>query len=153
MAAMPQSLHVLSVHIIFSTKERRPWIAKDIQPRLWAYQSSILQNLECHSITIGGIEDHVHIGCHLTKKLAPVKVIEILKKDSSKFIKTLRQDLWAFHWQDGYGLFSVSPSHEEDLRNYIVSQEEHHKKESFQEEFLRILKKYRVPVDERYLWA
>ena len=79
---MPQSLHVLSVHIVFSTKERRPWIAKDIQARLWAYQSRILQNVECHSITIGGVEDHVHVSCHLTKKVAPTKVIEVLKKDS-----------------------------------------------------------------------
>jgi REP element-mobilizing transposase RayT len=149
---MPQSLHVLSVHIVFSTKERRPWVSKDLQARLWAYQSRILQNLECHSITIGGVEDHVHVACHLSKKVAPIKVLEILKKDSSKFIKTLRNDLTAFHWQDGYGLFSVSPSHEEALRQYIGDQEEHHKKETFREEFVRLLQKYQVQFDERYLW-
>ena len=98
-------------------------------------------------------EYHVHVSCHLTKKLAPAKVIEVLKKDSSKFLKTLRSDLANFHWQDGYGLFSVSPSHEEAVRDYIAHQEEHHKKESFQQEFLRILKKYRVPFDERYVWG
>jgi REP element-mobilizing transposase RayT len=149
---MPQSLHVLSVRLVFSTKERRRWLSEDIQARLWAYQSRILQNLECHSITIGGVEDHVHILCNLTKKLAPAKVIESLKKDSSKFVKTLRNDLGAFHWQDGYGLFSVSPVHTEPLRQYILDQEEHHRKESFQEEFLRILKKYRISYDEQYLW-
>ena len=149
---MPQSLHVLSVHIIFSTKERQRWLSEDIRERVWAYQSRILQNLECRSITIGGVEDHVHIACNLTKKMSPVKVLEFLKKDSSKFIKTLRDDLAAFHWQDGYGLFSVSPSHLEALRQYILNQAEHHKKETFQEEFLRILKKYGVPHDPRYLW-
>jgi putative transposase len=149
---MSQSLHVLSVHIIFSTKERRPWLSKDIRNRVWAYQSRILQNLECCSISIGGVDDHVHVLCNLSKKTAPMKVLEVLKKDSSKFVKTLREDLAPFHWQDGYGLFSVSPSHVEAIRQYILNQEEHHKKETFQEELLRIVKKYQVPCDERFLW-
>src|SRR5258708_26024786 len=123
---MPQSLHILSAHIIFSTEGRHPWLAPNIRERIWAYQSRILQNLECHSITIGGVEDHVHVHCNLTKKLAPMKVLELLKKDSSKFVKTLRSDLAAFHWQDGYGLFNVSPSHGEALLPYINAQKEHH---------------------------
>jgi len=81
-----------------------------------------------------------------------MKVLEVLKKDSSKFVKTLDPDLAAFHWQDGYGLFGVSPSHFDAVRKYILNQEEHHKKETFQLEFLRILKKYGVAYDERYLW-
>ena len=149
---MPQSLHVLSAHIIFSTKDRRPFITPAIRDRLWAYQSRILQNMECDSITVGGVADHVHILCNMTKKFPTIKVLEILKKDSSKFIKTLDSNLWQFQWQDGYGLFSVSPSHFEAVRKYILNQEEHHKKETFQEEYLRILKKYRAPFDERYLW-
>src|SRR5262245_33320384 len=148
---MPQSLHLLSVHIVFSTKERRPWLTKAIRPRLWAYQSRILQHLECHSITIGGVEDHVHVLCNLTKKHAPMNVLELLKKASSKFMTTLDPGLAAFHWQDEYGLFSVSPSHLNPVRNYILDQEQHHKKESFQQEFLRILKKYGMEYDERYL--
>lgn len=149
---MPQSLHVLNAHIIFSTKERRPWLAPNIRQRVWAYQSRILQNLECHSVTIGGVADHVHVLCNLTKKFPTAKVLEILKKDSSKFVKTLEADLHDFHWQDGYGLFSVSPSHFEMVRQYILNQEEHHKKETFREEFLRILKKYGAAFDERYMW-
>src|SRR5260370_17881378 len=123
---MPQSLHVLSAHIIFSTKRRHP-----------------LADPGC---------PHVHILCNLTKQFPTAKVLEILKKDSSKFAKTLNSSLRDFHWQDGYGLFSVSPSHFEAVRQYILSQEEHHRKETFQEEYLRILKKYRPPYDERYLW-
>src|SRR5262245_44459756 len=138
---MPQSLHVLTSHIIFSTKERRPWLASDIRPRVWAYLSRILQKLECHSVTVGGVADHIHVLCNLTKKHAPMKVLEVLKKDSSKFVKTLNPSLAGFHWQDGYGLFSVSPSHREAVHNYILNQGQHHKKETFQEEYLRILKK------------
>ena len=149
---MPQSLHVLSAHIIFSTKGRQPWLTLGVREGVWAYQSRILQNLECNSITVGGVADHVHVLCNLTKKFPTVKVLEILKKDSSKFVKTLDSRLHDFHWQDGYGLFSVSPAHFEAVRKYILNQEEHHKKETFQEEYLQILKKYRAPYDERYLW-
>ena len=114
--------------------------------------SRILQNLECHSITVGGVDDHIHVLCNLTKKHPPMTVLEILKKDSSKFVKTLDAELTPFHWQDGYGLFSVSPSHRDAVQEYILHQEEHHKKETFQEEVLRILKKYGAQYDERYLW-
>ena len=108
---MPQSLHVLSAHIIFSTKARQPWLTLGVRERVWAYQSRILQNLGCNSITVGGVADRVHVLCNLTKKFPTVKVLEILKKDSSKFVKTLDSRLHDFHWQDGYGLFSVSPAH------------------------------------------
>src|SRR3954451_13711214 len=93
---MPQSLHILSVHIIFSTKERRPWLEDQIRPRVWAYMSTILQNLECQSITIGGVKDHIHILCNLTKEHAPIKVLEMVKKDSSKFVKALDPKLAHF---------------------------------------------------------
>ena len=149
---MPQSLHVLSARIIFSTKRHHPWLTSNVRERVWAYQSRILQNLECSSVTIGGVADHVHVLCNLTKKFPTAKVLEILKKDSSKFVKTLDSSLGDFHWQDGYGLFSVSPSHFDPVRKYILNQEEHHKRETFQEEYLRILKRYRAAYDERYLW-
>jgi len=149
---MPQSLHVLSAHIIFSTKRHHPWLTSNVRERVWAYQSRILQNLECSSITIGGVADHVHVLGNLTKRFPTAKVLEILKKDSSKFVKTLDSSLGDFHWQDGYGLFSVSPSHFDPVRKYILNQEEHHKRETFQEEYLRILKRYRAAYDERYLW-
>src|SRR6476660_6877007 len=81
---MPQSLHILSAHIIFSTKERQPWLSPTIRKRVWAYQSRILKNLECNSITLGGVANHVHVLSTLTKKFSTAKVLEILKKDSSK---------------------------------------------------------------------
>jgi putative transposase len=149
---MPQSLHALNVHIVFATKCRRPFLHSEIRPNLWAYMAGILRNLECHSVAIGGIEDHVHIACNLTKKHAPMKVIETVKKDSSKWLKTQSPSLQGFHWQDGYGLFSVSPAHVGALLKYVANQEEHHRRETFQNEFVRILRKYGVAYDERYVW-
>ena len=149
---MPQSLHVLNAHIIFSTKHRNPYLKAELRPSLWAYMTGILKNLECHSITMGGHVDHAHILCNLSKKHASMKILEIVKKESSKWIKSHKLGVRSFHWQDGYGLFSVSPSHLEAVRQYILNQEEHHRKLSFQEELLRILKKYRVRYDETYLW-
>ena len=149
---MSQSLHVLSTHIIFSTKNRRSDLGKELRPRLWAYLAGILKNMECNSITVGGHADHVHILCNLSKKIASMKILEIAKKESSKWIKGQESGRRSFHWQDGYGLFSVSPPHFETVRLYILRQEEHHQKVSYREEFLRILKKYKVEYDERYLW-
>ena len=149
---MPQSLYQLHAHIIFSTKHRQPILHEEYRSKLHAYMGGILFNLECHSITVGGIEDHVHIGCVITKKYAPIKVLELLKKDSSKWLKTLSPLFRDFHWQDGYGLFSISSSHVIPLRQYIMNQVEHHKNETFQEEFIRLLKKNDVEYNEQYLW-
>ena len=149
---MGQSLHVLGVHIVFSTRCRRPFLDDSLRPGLFGYMAGLLRNLECRDVTIGGVEDHVHIACHLTKKHAPVRVMEELKKSSSKWLKTQSANLQQFHWQNGYGLFSVSPSHMEPLRRYIANQENHHRRETFQEEFTRILRKIGVAFDERYVW-
>src|SRR5947208_15350259 len=117
---MPQSLHVLSAHIIFSTKGRQPWLTQNIRERVWAYQSRILQNLACNSITIGGAADHVHVLCNITKKFATANVVEIIKKYSSRFIKTL--GVPPSRSQDAYGPFSLSPSHLDSVRKYILDQ-------------------------------
>jgi len=128
---MPQSLHILNAHIIFATKGRRPWLTTNIRERVWAYQSRILQNLECNSITTGGIADHVHVLCNLTKKFATTKVLEIVKKDSSKFIKTLDSTLRDFHWQNGYGLFSLSPYISTRSRNTFLTRKDITEKKPF----------------------
>ncbi len=149
---MPQSLVQLLVHIIFSTKDRAPLISADVRPRLYPYLGSILQSLDCHTIRIGGADDHVHIACSLSKNHAPCQVIEDIKKNSSKWIKGLDRRFESFYWQRGYGMFAVSPSHVDALVEYIARQEEHHKRVSFQDEFRRILAKCGVKYDERYVW-
>lgn len=86
---MPQSLHLVPVHIVFSTKHREPYLADEIRPRVWAYLGKCLQSMKCAEVTVGGVEDHVHILCNFTKHEPALKVMQVLKQDSSKFIKTL----------------------------------------------------------------
>jgi putative transposase len=98
------------------------------------------------------VEDHVHILCRLSKSLTIPAFLAELKRESSKWIKVRDAGQSAFHWQDGYGAFSVSPSHVDVLDEYIQHQEDHHRQESFQDEFRRLLAKYEVEYDERYVW-
>jgi REP element-mobilizing transposase RayT len=103
-------------------------------------------------LRVGGTEDHVHIVCRLSKTLDVSTLIRELKRESSKWIKGERPELADFYWQNGYGAFSVSPSHVAALIEYIINQEEHHRRETFQDEFRRLCKKYGVSIDERYVW-
>jgi REP element-mobilizing transposase RayT len=149
---MSHSLCLVSVHIVFSTKDRTPWLTKDLQPRVWGYLSTVLYNMGCRDITIGGIEDHIHALCNLGKQCAPAILMRDLKADSSKWIKTIDEKLRKFSWQAGYGMFSVNPNERGTVRNYISNQEEHHREETFKEEYVRLLKEHNVDFDERYLW-
>ncbi|HEX5471226.1 MAG TPA: transposase [Lacipirellulaceae bacterium] len=109
-------------------------------------------NQNSPSLRVGGTEDHVHILCRLSKTLDIATLIRELKRDSSKWIKEENPRLVDFHWQQGYGAFSVSPSHVDPLIQYIIDQEEHHRRESFQDEFRRLCEKYGIALDERYAW-
>ncbi|MDR3261966.1 MAG: IS200/IS605 family transposase [Tannerella sp.] len=149
---MPQSLSKVYVHLTFSTKDRYPFIDTHLQIRLWEYLGGVCKGLECHPVQIGGTHDHVHIFCLLSKKIAQVKLLEEVKKQSSKWVKTLNSRYAKFYWQDGYGIFSVNPSEIDVVSNYIRNQEEHHRKRTFKEEFIAFLNKYGVVYDERYIW-
>jgi REP element-mobilizing transposase RayT len=149
---MPQSFCQLYAHIVFSTKNREPYLGESIRPKVHAYMAGILNQLGCSAIHIGGFVDHIHCLCLLSKNESPARIVQMLKQDSSKFIKTLDDRLHAFHWQRGYGLFSVSPTHLDAIRNYISGQVEHHRVKSFQEEYQEFLQRYNVPYDERYVW-
>jgi len=149
---MPQSLAKILVHIIFSTKGRMPVIAREVRPELNAYIAGILKHLGCPSILVNSVADHVHILCYLSKTIALAKVIEEVKKASSKWIKPKAAALRNFHWQNGYGAFSVSQSNVEEVRRYIANQEEHHRLVTFEEEFRAFLHRYGVEYDERHVW-
>jgi REP element-mobilizing transposase RayT len=150
---MSQSLTQIYLHIIFSTKDRIPHLKdKPLRDTLYAYMAGICKNLESPALIIGGVEDHVHLLCRFSKKLAVADFLKELKRDSSKWIKTEAPSMAEFHWQAGYGAFSISPSHVDILKKYIDNQEAHHRTESFQDEFRRICRKYGVPIDERYVW-
>ncbi|MDR3197879.1 MAG: IS200/IS605 family transposase [Planctomycetaceae bacterium] len=149
---MPQSLSNVYVHITFCTKNRCLFIDDTIKHELWTYLGGICKKLECNPIRVGGYNDHIHICCLLSKKIAQIKLLEEVKKESSKWMKTKGKQYENFYWQDGYGVFSVNPTEVEKVAEYIDSQEEHHRKRTFQEELLIFLKKYKIQYDERYLW-
>ena len=117
-----------------------------------AYLAGICDNLDCPALMIGGVEDHVHILCRFGKTIEVATLLRKRKRDSSKWIKQKSPQLGDFHWQAGYGAFSVSPGHVEALTEYIRNQEEHHRPEGFQDEFRRLCRKYRIEIDERYVW-
>jgi len=149
---MGQSLVKNYLHIVFSTKHRKPLIKGPIENDLHAYLGGICNNLECQPIKIGGYTDHIHILCMLSKKIALMKLLEELKSHSSKWVKTKGDDYKNFYWQNGYGAFSVKPSETERVINYIPNQHEHHRKKSFQDEYRAFLEEYQVAFDERYVW-
>lgn len=149
---MGQSLVKNYIHLIFSTKHRKPLIRPPAEDELHAYLGGICKRLECHPIKIGGYTDHVHILCMLSKKIPLAKLLEEVKSHSSKWIKTKSDKLKQFYWQDGYGAFSVNPSEVDIVIQYIANQKEHHAKVSFQDEYRAFLKKYKVDYDERYVW-
>ena len=147
---MPQSLAKVYVHLVFSTTGREACLADAVRPTLFAYLAGILQNLECAAVKIGGMADHVHVLLVLARTLPLSKVVEEVKKGSSKWLKT--QGIPAFAWQAGYGAFSVSASQVDVVSKYIENQAEHHRKTTFQDEFRQFCRKYGVELDERYMW-
>ena len=150
---MGQSLVQIYVHIVFSTKRRKPFLDdRKFRDQAHGYLAGICKNLRSSALIVGGAEDHVHLLCRLSKTIDIADLIRDLKRDSSKWVKAEQPRLAEFHWQQGYGAFSVSPSHVDALKKYIANQEEHHRTESFQDEFRRLCKKYGLEIDERYVW-
>ena len=150
---MPQSLTSILVHIIFSTKDRNPFIKTKISKNLYRYMISVARAYNSSIIEIGGTEDHIHILSILPKTLALSKLVEELKKSSSKWMKT--QGAWYrnFAWQSGYGAFSISQSNISVLIKYIRNQQKHHEKITFQDEYRLFLERYRVSFNEKYAWG
>ena len=148
---MSQSLSCLLVHLIFSTKERHPFLAQnDLMLRTHAYLGGILREASCPSLTIGGTADHVHAFFHLSRTQHVAKIVETLKSHSSRWIKT--QGIEKFAWQRGYGCFSVGQSQVQALIRYIQNQADHHLKVTFQDEFRQFLRRYEISFEEQYVW-
>lgn len=147
---MPQSLSAVYVHLVFSTKERRALIPQESKAELHAYIAKTLSNHGCHAIAMNSMPDHIHILYNLSRSMTMAKVTQEVKTGSSRWLKQ-QGGLW-YGWQSGYGSFSVSESLLGQVSNYINSQEEHHKKLSFQDEFRKLLIKHRIEYDENYVW-
>ena len=149
---MPQSLSQVLLHLVFSTKNRERLIPEAVQPQLYAYLAGICRTHGSEAYRVGGTEDHVHIACTLPRTMPISKLLEEIKKSSSEWIKTQDARCKNFAWQAGYGAFSLGQSQLTSLIRYIDNQRDHHRKRTFQEEFLDLLKKYAIAYDERYLW-
>lgn len=143
--------HLLT-HIIFSTKDRRPLLDAGLKARLFPYLGGIIRAWSGKALIINGPADHVHILASIAAKHSLSGLMRELKADSTGWVHKNFKDQKAFAWQIGYGAFSVSQSNVVQLEKYIANQEEHHKRVSFQEEFVSFLKKHELPFDERFLW-
>lgn len=148
---MPQSFASLHCHIVFSTKHRRPQISDELRPRLFEYAGGILRNHSSCLIAAGGVADHVHLLVSLGRTISIADVVRIVKTNSSSWIHDELR-LPEFGWQDGYGAFAVSYSNIESVRHYLANQAEHHRTQSFQDEFREILRRHGLEWDERYIW-
>ena len=150
---MPQALSAVYVHLVFSTKERRPFLRdKTLRENLHNQLGAISKTLQCPPLIVGGVEDHVHLLCRFGRTLTQAEWVKELKRVSNIWLKEQGRDLSGFEWQSGYADFSVSQSNLEQVKQYIARQEDHHRKHSFQDELRAFLTKHEVEFDERYLW-
>jgi REP element-mobilizing transposase RayT len=148
---MPQSLVKILVHIVFSTKNRMAIITPEIEPGLFGYIHGIVKNHDARLITANGTADHVHLLVSLGRNDV-AELIGDIKRSSSTWIKKQDRRFSQFYWQKGYGVFSIGRSQVAAVSKYIADQKEHHKTQSFQDEFRVLLKKYDVDYDERFVW-
>lgn len=150
MANTYTSLHY---HLVFSTKNRTPWLTPEIESRVWAYIGGVARHHKMIALQIGGFDDHIHALIGAPATIAPSQIAQYLKGDSSKWIHETFQELRDFAWQEGYGAFTVNQSLLDAVIEYIQKQREHHQQQTFQEEYLRFLQKHGINYDERYVWG
>ena len=150
---MAQSLAKIAVHVVFSTKNRKPLLSAAVQNDLFAYMVGILDSLDCVTLAVNGTEDHVHVLIVMSKTISLSKMLEEMKGGSSRWLNGRAATKTHFAWQAGYGAFSVSESQIPKVAAYITEQEEHHRKRSFQDELILLLKNHKIEFDERYLWT
>ena len=140
-------------HVVFSTLRREPLILPAFRDRLWAYMGGIAREHAMKALSIGGTKDHCHLLLSLPSTVSIAKAVQLVKAGSSKWLHdTFPRTQW-FAWQEGYGAFSVSRSLSAEVIQYIENQEEHHRRRTFQEEYLEFLKVHEIEVDERYIWG
>lgn len=149
---MPQSLSNILIHLIWSTKDRHPWLTPGIREKTHAFLAGAVRQMDCEAYRVGGVADHVHLAVRLSRTLSVADLVKEIKTASSKWLKDQGPEFNGFYWQQGYGAFSVGMSQKETLLHYIDTQEEHHRARTFQEEYRDFLQKYGIEYDERYVW-
>ncbi len=149
---MPQSLVKNYVHIVFSTKNREDFIDEEIEKELFAYMATLCKDFSSPALQIGGTDNHIHILCSLSRKIALMKLVQEIKAHSSKWIKTKGEKYKNFFWQDGYGAFSVSEENVYAVVRYIKNQRQHHQQVPYKQEMIGILQRHNMNYDEKYVW-
>lgn len=150
---MPQSLSAVYIHLVFSTKDRRPLLRdKPTRHALHSYLGGVSKQLDCPPIQIGGVEDHVHVLARFGRSLTQAEWVKELKRVSNLWLKERGPDYADFEWQGGYADFSVSQSNLEHVKRYIATQGEHHQQMKFQDELRVLLRKHEMEWDEKYIW-
>lgn len=150
---MPQSLSNVLVHIVFSTKERHPFLRNAaLRVAMHRYLAAVSAQLRCPVIAVGGVEDHVHLLARQARTMALAEWVKELKRTSSLWVKDAPRESRIFQWQAGYAAFSVGQSQSAKVERYIAQQEEHHRSVSFQDEFRTLLNRHEIAYDERYVW-
>jgi REP element-mobilizing transposase RayT len=142
----------LYIHYVFSTKNREPIIATHVQERIWAFMGGIARENRMKALCIGGVADHVHLLISMPTTISVAKTMQLIKGGTTAWVHDTFPGQQHFAWQEGYGVFSVSECDLEQTIAYINRQEEHHRRKTFQEEYLELLKENGVEYDEKYLW-
>ena len=151
---MPQSLSVVYIHLVFSTKDRQPSLQdRAVRGALHSFLAGVSKQLECPPIQIGGVEDHVHLLCRFGRTITQADWVKELKRVSNGWLREMGGAYSKFAWQGGYADFSVSQSNVDHVRRYIAEQEKHHRRMSFEDELRELLRKHNQVWDERYVWA
>jgi len=151
---MPQSLSQVYIHMVYSTKNRKPWLGDEgLRDELFKYLATILRdNVDSPALIINGVEDHIHALLRLSRRFAIMQVVQESKTETSKWLKRRCSAGKDFAWQAGYGTFSVSASLVEQVRKYIGNQAEHHQRMTYQDEFRELCRRHAVELDEQYAW-
>ena len=142
----------ITIHIVFAVKNRENIIRKSYREELYKYITGIIKNKNQKLLSINGVSDHIHILIGLNPSMAISNIVRDIKNNSSRFINEKKWVLGKFQWQEGYGAFSYSRSQRPEIIAYIENQENHHKRTTFEEEYLKILKKFDVEFDEKYVF-
>ncbi len=150
---MAQSLSKIYIHCVFGTKYRRKVLLEEDQQRIWQYIAGVIRSLKCTPIQIGGVEDHIHILCSISRSISVAEFMQKVKSKSSKWIKSIGVPYEDFSWQRGYGCFSVSERHSGRVAKYILNQKQHHDRLSFEKDYVRLLDSHGIENDVQFLWS
>lgn len=149
---MPGTFSKLYIQVVFAVKGRENMISNGWNKEMYKYIAGIIKGKDQKSIIVNGMPDHIHAFIGLKPAMSISDLVRDIKNNSSNFVNDHRWTKKKFRWQDGYGVFSYSHSHIDSVYNYILNQEQHHKKKTFKEEYIEFLKKFEVEYEEKYLF-